>query len=171
MASKKHYVLVSVTLGAIAAASGLLIAGTNLLTEKRIEQNKEIKINNGIESIYGKDCEVSLRKEIKNDSYKHVEYVYEIKDSGYAFKTSDSNMYGNITLIIGFNLKNEFMSLSVVNNEQTYAQTLVDNYLNPVNAGERNIDDVSCGATYGATLVRSMINEAKAACEEKIWKQ
>ena len=49
-------------------------------------------------------------------------------------------------------------------NEQTYASTLVDNYLVPLNNGSRDLDDVTCGATYGAKLVRDMVNEAQEWC-------
>lgn len=169
MSNKKHYVLVSVTLGAIAAASALLIAGTNMLTKDKIRENEIKKVHSGIASIFGEKAEVSKESKIDNSKYEYVEYVYEVKDSGYVFRTTGSNMYGKISLIIGFNYANEFVALSTITNEQTYASTLDKNYLDLVNQGKRDIDDVSCGATYGAKLVRDMINEAKLASEEKVW--
>ena len=48
-------------------------------------------------------------------------------------------------------------------NEQTYASTLVENYVDPIknaNNKEDAIEDVKCGATWGATLIRDMINDA-----------
>ena len=78
-------------------------------------------------------------------------------------------MYGKITLIVGMNSTYQFVKLSVVVNEQTYASTLVDNYINPLNDGSGNIDDVSCGATYGAKLVRDMVNEATDAASKATW--
>ena len=171
MASKKHYVLVSITLGAIATASALLIAGTHLLTANKIVESEKQKIKEGIASIYGETAEILSEKEISSDDYKYVNYCYEIKDGGFAYRTSGSNMYGNISLIVGFNLNNEFMSMVVVNNEQTYASTLKNKYLNEVNAGTRDIDDVKCDATYGAKLVRDMIHEAQSANEQKVWKK
>ena len=174
MAKVKHYVLVSVTLGAIAAASALLIGATNMLTKESIAQNEQNKINSGIAGIFGDSAKISSESKIENDDYKYVNYVYEISandsEIGYAFRTTGSNMYGKVSLIIGFTLDNKFVSLSVVVNEQTYASTLVDNYIVPLNEGARDLYDVNCGATYGAKLVRDMVDEAQQASLDKPWK-
>lgn len=173
MASKKHYILTSITLGLIAAASALLIGGSNLLTKERIKQNEQDSIYRGIAYIFSDSAEISSDSEIKNDDYKYVEHVYEIKvnetDSGYAFKTTGSNMYGKISLIVGLNLEGEFLKMKVITDEQTYASTLEKKYIDPLNNHDPDVD-VSCGATYGAKLVRDMINEAKQAANEKVWK-
>ena len=70
-------------------------------------------------------------------------------------------MYGKISLIVGVfeNTSSDFVfgKLSVVVDEQTYASTLEDEYIDVINGDSSKIDDVSCGATYGAKLVRSMI--------------
>ena len=174
MASKKHYILTSITLGAIAAASALLIGGSNLLTKERIKQNEQESIYKGIAYIFSDSAEILYDSEIENESYKYVDHVYEIKvndvDSGYAFKTTGSNMYGKVSLIIGLNLEGEYLKMKVITDEQTYASTLEKKYITPLNDHERDIDDVSCGATYGAKLVRDMISEAKQAANEKVWK-
>lgn len=173
MASKKHYILTSITLGLIAAASALLIGGSNLLTKARIKQNEQDSIYKGIAYIFSDSAEISFDSEIKNDDYKYVEHVYEIKvneiDSGYAFKTTGSNMYGKISLIVGLNLEGDFLKMKVITDEQTYASTLEKKYIDPLNNHDSDVD-VSCGATYGAKLVRDMINEAKQAANEKVWK-
>ena len=175
MAKVKHYVLVAITLGAIAASSALLIGATNMFTKESIAQNEQNKINSGIAGIFGESAKISNESSIENDDYKYVNYVYEISanesEIGYAFRTTGSNMYGKVSLIIGFNIENKFVSLSVVTNEQTYASTLVDNYIIPLNNGSRDVDDVTCGATYGAKLVRDMVNEASKASLEKPWKE
>lgn len=173
MASKKHYILTSITLGAIAAASALLIGASNMLTKDKIAQNEQNKIHSGIASIFGDSAEILKENNIENDSYKYVNYCYQIssgeKEVGIAYRTTGSNMYGKISLLIGYNLENEFVSLSIITNEQTYASTLKDNYIDLLNKGERELDDVSCGATYGAKLVRDMIKEAKQADLDKVW--
>ena len=175
MANVKHYVLVSITLGAIAAASALLIGATNMLTKENIARNEQNKVSSGIAGIFGESAKISNESSIENNDYKYVNYVYEISandsEIGYAFRTTGSNMYGKVSLIIGFNIENKFVSLSVVTNEQTYASTLVDNYIIPLNNGSRDVDDVTCGATYGAKLVRDMVNEASKASLEKPWKE
>ena len=174
MANKKHYILTSITLGAIAATSALLIGGANMLTRNKIAENELNRIYNGIAEIFGESAAISRESSIEKDTYKYVEYVYEIKvndnESGYAFRTTGSNMYGKISLIVGFNLNNEFIKMSVITDEQTYKSTLENKYISKVNDSSRDVEDVSCGATYGAKLVRDMINEAKQASNDKAWK-
>ena len=179
MPNKKHYIITSITLGAIAAVSAALIGLTNLVTRDKIAENERNKINNGINEIFGDGSEIKEEKKIDqyNLSVSHTylsdTYVVNEKNTdnilGYAFLTSGSNSYGKISLIIGFNKTDlNFKGLSIVVNEQTYATTLVDEYINPLNEGAKKLDDVSCGATYGAKLVRDMINEASEAAKE-IW--
>jgi hypothetical protein len=57
------------------------------------------------------------------------------------------------------------MGLSVVANEQSFASTLKKGYLDVIKDGSQTVDDVdvSCGATYGAKLVRDMVNESEDA--------
>ena len=174
MLKAKHYILTSLTLGLIAAGSALLIGGSNMLTRDKIAQNEIDNVNKGIANIFGESAKISDESEIVSEDYSYVKYVYEVsssdKNAGYAFRTTGSNMYGKISLLVGFSLESDFLSLSIITNEQTYAQTLVENYIEPLNKSERDLDDVSCGATYGAKLVRDMVNEAKKASLEKVWK-
>ena len=170
MANAKKYILTGVILGSIAAVAAGLIAVTNLLTEKKIQQNELNAIGRGISSIFG-DCQISEQGEVSDKDYVTYYYAVNYKKSdlemhGYAFKCEGSNMYGKVSLIAGFDEKSNFMSLYLVKNEQTYASTLVDNYVVPLNEGERDVEDVSCGATYGAKLVRDMVNEAKVTASE-----
>ena len=169
---KKKYLITAVTLGLIAAGGALLIAGTNMLTRDTIKANEAKAINNGLAAIYEtnslKTSEVTLDKEF--------EYVistyYEVKDEadaplGYAFKTEGSNAYGKISLIVGFTTNYVYKGVAVVENGQSFASTLNKKYLNPLVKDHKSVDevDVSCGATYGAKLARSMINSATSAAE------
>ena len=168
--SKKHYIITSVTLGVIAACSGLLIGLTNLVTKDAIAKNETKKISDGICEIYGKTSLKYEEIEFSGD-YKYVQYAYEVNDEadsklGYAFRTTGSNMYGKISLIVGFKNDASFTGLSVIVNEQTYASTLESEYIDPLNEGSVDLDDVSCGATYGAKLIRDMVNEAESAMKE-----
>ena len=173
MASKKHYVIVSLTLGAIASVSALLIAGTNLLTKDIIAQNEKDNIAKGIKFIFGEKAEIKDEAEIKNEKYSYVDYVYEIggeEDLGYVYRTTGKNMYGKITLIVGFDLENKFVSMKTIVNEQTFTKE-VETFVKNVDEGNRDISDVNCGATYGATLIRDMVNEASQANLDKVWKE
>lgn len=169
MLNAKKYILTGVILGSIAAVAAGLIAVTNLITAPKIRKNEVDAVNSGIAAIFGEGA--SVNEEADLDGYQYVAHYYSVTSSsneflGYALKTSGSNMYGKISLIAGFDVKSHnFMSLSLVSNEQTYASTLVDNYVTPLNDGSRDLEDVSCGATYGAKLVRDMVNEAKVAAD------
>lgn len=169
---KKHYIITALTLGCIAAVAGGIIGLTNMITKDRILQNEKNKINEGIVEIFGENAKAGEEKHLEG-VYKYVQYYYDVKDGdklvGQVFRTSGSNMYGKISLMVGFTYSTQvFKGMSVVVNEQTYATTLVDNYIVPVNDGNREIEDVDCGATYGAKLVRAMIEEAREAVGETI---
>ncbi len=164
----KKYIITAVTLGVIAAASSGIIGLTNLLTAKQIAANEQKRFNAGIVAIFGENASVDTN--YKNEgSGQYVQEWYWVHmgegvDSNYIFKTTGSNMYGKISLLVGFDSSKVFKGTYTLVNEQTYASTLVENYLVPLNGGDRELDDVKCGATYGAILVRDMINEAQEYC-------
>lgn len=184
MANKKHYIITAITLGLIAASSAVLIGVTNLITAKKIEQNEVMKINAGIEQIYGKTATITSDSDVEGYKYSNHLYVVDAKEEGrgLAIRTTGSNMYGKLSLIVGFKLfvlpegeiqgmqGYKFIGMYVVTNEQTYSTTLEDNYIVPVDNGERDVEDVSCGATYGAKLIRDMINESKEVANNELKK-
>ena len=184
MSSKaKKYIITAVTLGAIAMVSGLLIGATNLVTKDSIAKNEVKKINNGIATIYSDyenvhfSSEEDVEKSKQNSYVNHVYYIYDGTSEneeentfiGWALRTEGSNNYGKISLIIGFNQDRVFKNLSVVKNEQSFASTLNKKYLDPLmttDDKETQLDDVSCGATFGAKLVRDMVNNAKEVVQQ-----
>ena len=168
--SKKHYIITGLTLGAIAACSAALIGVTNLVTRDQIVKNEQNKIQAGIAAIYGEGAIIKNEHEITD--YKYTNYVYEIESHvdapKFVFRTTGSNMYGKISMLVGLNQDvyyNEFALVDVylIIDEQTYASTLEENYIDPLNEGTRDLYDVNCGATYGAKLVRDMVEDAKTA--------
>ena len=173
MANAKKYILTGVILGSISAVAAGLIALTNFITEKKIAQNEVNKLNSGIKEIFGEDSSVS--EETSVEGYKYTTTFYVVNNSnneflGYAFKSEGSNDYGKISLISGFSASSKgFMSLYLITNEQTYASTLNEKYIAPVNSNERDLEDVSCGATYGAKLIRDMVSEANIVANT-LWK-
>ena len=166
MSNKKHYIITSITLGAIAAVAAGVIGLTNLVTEKRIKDNELKRIQNGIAEIFGENAEILEEFTISDNQHQYLVYGYKIKNSEeagdkYAIRTSGYNMYGKVSLLVGVEEGSDsfaFKRLTIVVNEQTYASTLEDEYIDPLNNGG-DIDDVECGATYGAKLVRDMVNE------------
>ncbi len=170
MSDKKKYIVTAITLGVIAASSGALIGATNLITKNRIAQNEKNKINAGIVEIFGENASVGDPSKIENHKYVKEGYTVWINGyaSAFAYKTTGSNAYGKISLLVGFNHSCEFAGIYVISDEQTYASTLEDKYITSVNGGG-DINDVTCGATYGAKLVRDMINDAQSCVDAIIW--
>lgn len=170
---KKHLIITSVTLGVIAASSALLIGVTNLITKDKISQNEKEKIVIGIKAIFGSESKVtaesSINESIFAGEYKYINYVYTISDNsdvliGYAFKTSGSNNFGKITMLVGYTSTKIYKSVYMISDEQTFASTLEDEYVAKITDNPDYQDvDVHCGATYGATLVKEMIDEVKGA--------
>ena len=172
MSNVKKYVLTGVTLGLIAMASGLLIGATNMITADRIAENEVKKINASFVEIYGEGTTGTENESFDFNNYTYLKAQYEIfngngENIGMAYRTLGSNAYGKVSLIVGFvngsGYRYVYYGISVVINEQSFATTLEDNYLTPLQNGERELEDVKCGATYGATLVKDMIKEAKEA--------
>ena len=172
MSNVKKYILTAVTLGLIAMASGLLIGATNMITADKIKQNEQAKIDNGIKEVFNANDKTYIYHidNVSTDGYKYIKDCYGVQAEknvpsfqGLAFLTTGSNMYGKISLIIGLGPDLSYKGVSIVTNEQTYASTLVENYVDPLNDGSRDYLDVKCGATYGATLIKDMIEEAKEA--------
>ena len=166
MPNTKHYIITAITLGLIGAASAGAIGLTNTITKNKIAENEANKIQAGIAEIFGQNSTILDEQNLDGEEYAKVLYTVKTNDSEnnqYAFRTDGSNMYGKISLLVGFNDLNQFKGMSIIVNEQTYASTLVENYVDPIkNADnkEEAIEDVKCGATYGATLIRDMINDA-----------
>ena len=171
----KKYILTSITLGLIAASGALLIAGTNMITKDRIAENEQKSINNGIATIYGAGSVAEEYSLPRGSEYTYITKCYKVRSEededyfeGYAFRTDGSNNYGKISLIIGFGNNKSYVGLSIIANEQSFASTLKKGYIDLIKDGSQTIDDVSvsCGATYGAKLVRAMVEEAQKATDE-----
>ena len=180
----KKYLITAITLGAIAMCAGALIGVTNLVTKGPIAEYEKNQINNGIKEVftgydhihYSNDQDIEIDK--SNPYVTHVYYVYDgINENdydnafvGYAIKTEGSNSYGKISLIVGFNSSAFYKNITVIKNEQSFASTLKRNYINPVKTGEREVEDVSFCATYGAKLISDMVNNAEEFIKTKLIK-
>ena len=166
MANTKHYIITAVTLGLIGAISAVVVSATNLATAKKIEENNKKKISDGIAEIFGQNSTILKEEAVEGEQYTNtVYYVNADEKNQYAFQAEGSNMYGKISLIVGFNELNQFKGIYIITNEQTYASTLVENYVDPIEKAinkDEALEDVSCGATYGAKLIRDLVNDARS---------
>ena len=175
MPKAKHFIITSLTLGLIAAGSGALIGGVNLLTRGRIEQNEKDEFNKGVSFIFGEGSDTTNKEDLKKKPVKYEMDYFDIKVTasyevinnknnvhGWAITTTGSNSYGKISMIVGFDYDlKEYVNIYITEDDQTYKSTLEEKYITKITINKTKIDEVSCGATYGAKLVRDSINAAK----------
>lgn len=166
----KKCLVVGGTLSLVAGGSALLIGVTNAITSPIIQENSNKKLRDKL----GKVFEDVI--DIKNQNYQVIEigeksYIQEKwlitnngSEYGYIYHTYGKNSYGDIDVLIGLtkSSSNEysFHKLVELNINQTYKTTLIPNYVDKINNGSKNyIDTKGCGATFGANLIKSMIQE------------
>ena len=165
----KIYLRAAIVLSSIGAVSAGVIGAVNLITKDRIAQNEVNATNKALADIYEnasfvEDSEFEKQEGVQMDNFKvNLLSRYEAKKEeellGFVYKTSGKNSYGEIVMLVGINDQG-IGRISFVSDTQTYGSTLEDEYLYKYNNNKRELDDVSCGATYGAKLVKDM---AKAA--------
>lgn len=168
----KKILIVSGTLSLIAGGSALLIGLTNAVTAPVISKNESKKLQSSLGKVFEDVVEISKQTYSEINLDKEYQYIdskkYEVKDGsksvGFIYQTSGKNSHGEIKLLIGVEQKNnKFVLHKVVDLklEQTpdYRTALYGNYLTKINSGERDYQDVRCGSTESATLIKKMIDE------------
>ena len=151
---------VAAALSILAGASGLLIAGTDLLTKTIIEQNRIANIKKNLSKVFS-DADFGDGVKLSGDDYLTDYYPASLHDGEECrvYACSGTNQYGGVSILIG-------VKMVVLQNSESYGSTLQSNYLDKYDAAsdgasrEEALYDVNCGATYGATLVRDMVLEA-----------
>lgn len=166
------YVRVGGTLGLIAASSALLIGLTNAITAPRIEENKKNEVLKKLKVCFGEDVEIDTANQKDWTAEKpapvYVKTSYPASKDGASvgtlYQMRGTNSYGVIEMMIGVYEDDTLTRMTFVENGQSYKTTLETNYIEPFNnAADKNaaLENVKCGATFGATLIRDMVNEAK----------
>lgn len=161
---------VGLTLAIIAGGSAALIGVVNAIASPIIAKNDFAKTNANLVKVFHDyepskqsfDVEFEL-KEGDTNEYTYVTAIWNAKadgvDIGKIFKTKGSNSYGDVSLLIGIR-EGKFFSMFELLNTESYGQTLKSEYMDKVNVGTLDYTEVKCGATYGATLIKNMIEEA-----------
>lgn len=192
------YIKIASVLAIISLICAVILAGFNLLTKDKIEQNEKDKKNDTIQAIYSeydsKNSTIQNKKDLKQyNSYSSVvdERIIACDASGkvlgYLYTVSDSNSYGEISLMVALTDVGGVVSVEQVEflkNTESFAST-VDSWLknNFVSKGTEVHEggfvsksgsgtvktyeelagvDTSCGATYGAKTCMELI---EAACK------
>ena len=189
----KRYLYVSGILGAIALVCAVLIALMNMLTNPIIKKNNENKISETYTKIYS-DYYSNEQVEFTKDDKSYIKGKVKALDKdgnvlGYIFTTSGKNAYGEVSLVIGITDGN-VVDVEFLTNTESFASTVSShvkgNYpssidsvievnpygsLDTIDIGYLSINeieaiDIKCGATFGATLVKSMVLAALTEAKE-----
>ncbi|MCI1735548.1 MAG: hypothetical protein LKM30_07450 [Bacilli bacterium] len=162
----KKYVKVSLTLGIIASVSAGLIGLVNALTAPLIQANSLKAERTALLAIYGGTTDDYADVDISGLTAKpsYVQKVWTYSDGNYVAKAYGKNGYGTITLVVGISKDGSLGKMSLIDDTETYKNKLEPNYVdvyNTANNKDSALADVKCGATFGATLIKNMVSEAK----------
>ena len=185
----KNYLKISVVLASIALVCALILASLNMLTSPIIAKNDEKKETETIQAIY-KDYDSEKSEVLSLDgANSSIVKKISAKDSsskvlGTLYTVTGKNAYGTITLMVAISANNTVYQVEFLENGQSFASTVKSHVkssynsskeevyeLNPYSDGETvtvgeltesqvNSINVKCGATYGATLVKDLVNIA-----------
>ena len=181
----KKLLKVSLVLGCISAVSAGIIGVANAITAPKIKENAKKKELEALPQIYGGSVddyeEVTYEGADKDgnstkigvyDKYKVTYTQKQWKFTGegsakgsYVFKCYGKNGYGDVTMAIGITSKGDLCTIYIIQDTESYKNTLEPNYVDAYNRGcdkETDIENVKCGATFGATMIRDMAREAQS---------
>lgn len=182
----KNYLKIASVLSLIALVCALIIASVYMLTTPLIEANAikaELEVRQAIFPAY--DLEKSEEIEVDNDNIlsKILAKDAEGNELGYLYTVSQTNEYGNITLMVAIDSADNVLQVEFLKNEQSFGSTVAqhvkENYpsskenviyigIKPeetVTVGaltEADVDaiDTKCGATFGAEMVKNLVKVA-----------
>lgn len=159
----KKVITCGLVLFAIAGISSCLVSVVNHFTSSVISKNANEKENASLREIYPTG-DISSPIEVNGE---HVEkyWIVTNENSGRIYKCSGKNAYGSITLLVGISSSYSLGRMSFLELNQSYAQTLKDNYIANYDSSsnkEEALNSVNCGATFGAKLIKSLVDEAKS---------
>ena len=160
-------------LAGLCAVLGLAIAGGDMLTKETIARNKREKEQSALKTVFGENVILSDPIEVKDAEFPMLAKYWTVTlpeeadqgPLGRIYNASGKNGYGDVTLLIGVYSDFHLGNVAVLENTESYGQTLQEEYLDKYAAAqdkEKAAEEVKCGATYGATLCRDMMKQAKA---------
>jgi len=159
---KNKYLNCALVLGLIGGISALLIGVANAITSQKIKDNETAKEKSALKEIYG-DATYEDPEILEGKTYLVKLYTAKVEQTeiGFVYKAAGKNSYGEISLLVGINPNGEHGKIALVTNTESFASVIKESYVDLLNKGKITLDDVKCGATYGATLIKNMVNEAQ----------
>lgn len=169
----KKWLKVGGILCAIAGASALVLTSLNLLTAPIIEQNNAKKQAGGYVEIFSNWAANSDPVTIDgNDNLAEYRIAYsdtaKTQQIGYIYtsKSISVKSYGSIKAMVGISGETDSPVLGkvyLVEDGLSYKTQFETGYVNPYNANpsETTLNNVKCGATFGAEALQEIINAAR----------
>ena len=164
---------VAIILAAITSASALIVSAVNLFTGARIATNRLNKEKQGLEAVFeGADIDKKAFEINQGSLKKYWTVVTKDGEAARIYSASGKNGYGAVSILIGLYSDFTLGRMEILENTETYGATLNKEYIAPYQYAETPedrafaLDDVTCGATYGAKLIKGMVNEAIAHYKE-----
>ena len=164
--SWRHAFYVGGFLAILSGVMGLVIAGGDLLTRDTIAKNKIEKEQNGLKKVFGENVTFGEATSVPENEILQKYWTVAVNDAeiGRVYSTSAKNAYGTVSLLVGVNKDYSLGNIVVLENSESYAATLEENYLDVYAKSEDKetaVLAVKCGATEGAKICRNMILAAR----------
>lgn len=169
----KRYFKVGGLLCALGAISALLITGLNVFTAPQIQANQQEKKAAGLKIIYSQTASWSEDVTLSGTYLTSYNVCYDAAEQeiGYVYSaTGSSGVVKTTKLLIGVSGTAEAPELGkiyFIANGATgaYGVKVENNYVDPYNASPSDtaLGEVNCGATVAASLIKSMVEEARSS--------
>ena len=160
----KRTAIVAAFLAGLCSCMAAVIAGVDLATRQTIAQNRIDKENKGLAKIFGPG-EFGEAIVLEESEFPLLKKYWTVEGIGRIYSASGKNSYGDVSLLVGVYEDYSLGNIAVLENTESYGATLEEGYLEPyadAEDKEKAVEDVSCGATYGAKLCREMIRQSQA---------
>lgn len=171
-AQKKKYFVCGGVLLSLGIVSAALLSCVNLFTAPAIESSAAEKIKASYLQIFP-SCDISEKNDLSESKLEHklVDYyvvAYNEKtklEEGKIFHGSASGHDGAVEILVGFasvNKEAKLQKISLVSCNESYKNTFTKNYLDPVNEGKKDYNDLTnIGATVTSKAVKKVVSEAE----------
>lgn len=161
----------AIVLVAIGAISGFLIWGTNEITAEGIADNNVLREQSYYASIFEVEGDITFTStKIEGTLSEEVE-IFDASgvSLGYVYKGTETNNYGDITVLIGITNEGTIKNvvISGTTNTPTFVKKIKDNYLSPFTG--QSTDSVTfderTGASFTYGSVETMVDAASTYFE------
>lgn len=159
----KEALKTTLVLGGIVLGAGALIGVTSAITSPFIQAHSDAAVLEAINEVFPDADGVG---EVEELSENGLTSRYQAKkgndDIGWAYRGNGTSAYGEaIEVVIAIDTDYNVGRIALVSSPTTYSPTLESGYIDPWNEGDITLDDVSCGATSSAGVVRNIANAAR----------